>query len=126
MNNEEEMAHEECCSSDNCRILTILACFGTLVSLGTFIGLTATFAPAHLAALSYVNGTCTVVSASYDDERETCHYGRKSNSRSSFPCLKIIVEYKGNDGKKRMSLLHENEHVSTQVPRVSLTISTLI
>jgi len=105
------------CYTHNGLVLNgVFSCFGMIITLGTFIGLTVTNAPAHLAALSYVNGTCTTVLANYTDEKEKCSTKQYS---ASFPCLQIRVEYKGNNGKIIRSLLHEDEHVASYLPGCS-------
>ena len=102
-------------------ILSVFSCMFMFMSLAVFIGLSAAFGPTHLAAVSYVNSTCTTVASSYEG-REKCRYGNRGMFSSTFPCLKIFVEYKGNEDKIIRSLLHENEHVSTNWAAVSLTI----
>lgn len=109
----------KCCYGNNVVMVnSVVTCFAMIISVGILVGLTVTIARPHLAALSYVDGTCTTVTSNFTGQRERCNCGGRFCA-ADYPCLEVTVEYQGNSGEMIRSMLHDEEHVATYRSHVS-------
>ena len=110
-----------CCYRQNCVMMNgVFLCFAVIICVSVLVGLAVTSGKPHILTLFFVEGECTTQRANLTGTEETCSCGGRF-CHASFPCLEIIVTYRGEDGREIESILHEDEHVYTNKPHVSIS-----